>query len=57
MSDPAFVASFLVGAVCGVLAVPLLAGCWLWWCEVRSAVREGTPLVGDGLERRKRRES
>ena len=55
MSDPGIVAAFLIGTFVGVLLVPFVAGVWLWWREVRAAVREGTPIEGEALERAKRR--
>lgn len=53
---PDIVASFLLGAVCGVATPPMLVGVWLWWREVGAAVSEGAPLVGEELERAKRKE-
>ncbi len=55
MGDPGVVAAFLIGWATGVLSVPFAAGVYLWWSELRAAVREGTPIEGEGLERAKRR--
>jgi len=52
---PDNVAHLLLGIGLGALLVPGLTGLWLVWREWRSAFREGTPIVGEGLERAKRR--
>lgn len=52
---PDFVAGVLVGGILGVVLLMALTGLLIWVLEVRSAVREGTALVGDGIERAKKR--
>ena len=55
MSDPGLVAALLFAYALGVITTPALVGVWVWWKDLHAAVREGTPLVGEELERAKRR--
>ncbi len=51
------VAAFLLGMVAGVFVLLAATGMLLAVRDWREAVREGTPLDGDGIERAKRRET
>lgn len=45
----------LVGMLLGAVLVLGLAGLAWFLVDVRRAVREGTPIEGDGIERARRR--
>lgn len=54
--SPGIIAALLFAFAFGVMTTPALIGIYLWVREVRAAVREGTPLDGDGMERNRKRE-
>ena len=53
--NPVNVAFLLFGVVLGALLVFVLTGLAVWLLDVSRAVREGTQLEGDGIERAKKR--
>jgi len=53
--DPAVIAGLLFAYAFGVMTTPAVIGLWLWVREVRAGVREGESIVGEGLERLRKR--
>ncbi len=53
--DARELALVLEGCVFGAVGVFVLAALAVWFDQVRRALREGTPLAGEGIERAKRR--
>ncbi len=53
--NPVNVAFLLFGVVLGALLVFVLTGLAVWFLDVSRAVREGTQLEGEGIERAKKR--
>lgn len=56
-STPGEVMWFLWGNISGACLVFILAGVAWWFVDVRRAVREGTPLIGEAMERNRKRET
>lgn len=54
--SPAYVAAFLVGCLVGSCLVFVLAGLAMYLLDVRRAIREGTIVEGEAIERNRKRE-